>query len=173
MRIALLLTCLLNILATESKAQDVLENNITAELGYRQGAIHLGATYVRGADPIRWGGYLFYQSENKVADAIRANQLISIGAMSKFFILNTPKGVAYIGPGIGMSEIRNFHDIYAGNPNRFDKLFFGTIFKIGGQLSLTPKMKMGLEYMKISDWCQAEIIDSLTEYSSLTMAFEF
>lgn len=170
--ISLLLTfsCMSN--ASEEKVT-VLDNDITAELGYKQAAPHFGASYIRGTESIGFGGYFLFQSESDSGQVPRANQLLSFGPLAKFYVMNTPKATVYVAPGIGINNIRNFYDISAGNPNKTDLYFFGVVFKIGGQLSITPKLKMGLEYTKITNWCEDEITDYLNEYTSLTMTFLF
>lgn len=176
MRFIIMVFLTLWIWAINSYGQDTSntkENNITAEFGFKQGAVHYGATVVKDYDHIGLGGYVFIQTENKSNNVVRAHELVSAGVISKFILLSTPKAQVHFAPGLGFSEIRNFHDLFDINASKSAETFLGAIFKIGAVYSVTSDIKMGLEYSKISNWCEPEVTDFLTEYSSVIMSYDF
>ena len=115
------------------------ENEITALLGFTNGAANIGVDYASMTDDAGFGGYFMLQTEKKPM----ITQIMSFGGLLKFKVADKNKFTASMSPGFG---IHMFKDVGAS-----DETAFGLVFKIAAQYKITPEFALGLESTTITN----------------------
>ncbi len=125
--------------STTSNSYSQAENEMTALLGFTNGAANVGVDYARMMDGVGYGGYFLLQTEKK--PVIR--QVMSFGGLLKFNIADKNKFSASMSPGFG---IHMFKDIGTS-----DETALGLVFKIAAQYKITSEFALGLESTTITN----------------------
>lgn len=126
-------------------------HDVTAKLGFVQGAANLGVSYNMMNDGAGIGGYFHMQTEKKNNGVIGVYQATALGVNYKMNLIDSSHVTAYMAPGFGIAMIKD------GGTNTTtgaasDETVFGPAYALGAQIKLQAGMAIGLERMAYTNW---------------------
>jgi len=143
------------------------QNELTANAGFTQGAINLGATFAQMQGSTGFGGYFHIQTEK---DAV-VSQVIALGALYKINVIDTNKAVFYAAPGFGLAMVKGLsYTILGTSVKGDDKTVFGPSLKLGAQMKISPTFALGIERGITTNWFEKDANASF-EVTTIAMTF--
>ncbi len=148
-----------------ANAQYAGEKTVRALLGFKGGAIHLGADYeVRQGGVLGMGGYFFLQTDDDGPNPV--HEVLALGAFAPVHLLTDSRVDAYVAPGFGFAMID--HPSPAGD----DETTFGPSFKVGVDFRASGNMKVGVQHFILTNWLSDETMDQVS-FTSASFTFAF
>ena len=161
--LAALAFCVLTAGTFSAQAQD---KSVRALLGFRQGALHIGADFeAKQTSLYGFGGYFFMQTEQDGANEAAVAEVMAIGGNVPLHLLNDSNLDLYVAPGFGIAMVEQ---------GTADETTFGPSLKMGAEYKVSPTVKVGAQYSKYFNWMSDEPgIDANVEYASAAVTFGF
>lgn len=136
-------------------------NLVRGILGFSSSALNIGADYeMKHSGSINLGGYFFLGTDDKDNGV---PQVLAVGVFAPVHFLSEDLVDLYFAPGAGFAKIDN---------NVHDKTTFGPSVKLGADFKVAPRVKVGLQYMVITNW-MSDKLDSQYSYTNAAVAFSF